>query len=464
MAKSKGGSKKPAANGKPHVRNGKPERLGSYFLSLTLENVRCFGPKQTLDLSDGNGKPARWTVIFGLNGTGKTTVLQSLVVVEPLSRSKGPLSKESLPRFVNLSRVDQGSFYRGNKEETGTIGIETCQTQTITHPPFGLERSGLTLFSGGGKYQLPPWLPTGEPRVPVCYAYGASRRVSAIALGESEIDDPTSTLFSDKSSLRNAEEWLLQLDYASKSSKTQEQFEVLQHVKVLLLNVMPDDELTDIRFVSTGGTHPTARVEFKTPYGWVPLRQLGYGYQTLITWVTDLASRIVERYPDSPDPLAEPAVVLVDEIDLHLHPVWQRKLMGFLTTRFPNTQFIVTAHSPLVAQAAADANLAVLQREGDHVVIKNDVDYIRNWRVDQILTSELFGLKTTWPPRLEPLFAEREKILTKPKLTKADEKRLAELDEEVGGLSFGETPDEIKSRASIQKTLDMLLKERNAAQ
>jgi hypothetical protein len=220
----------------------------------------------------------------------------------------------------------------------------------------------------------------------------------------------------------------------------------------------------DIRFVSSGGTHPTARAEFKTPYGWVQLRQLGYGYQTLITWVTDFVSRMVERYPDSPDPLAEPAVVLVDEIDLHLHPVWQRKLMGFLTERFPNTQFIVTAHSPLVAQAAADANLAVLQREGDHVVIRNDVDYIRNWRVDQILTSELFGLKTTWPPRLEPLFAEREKILTKPKLTKADEKRLAELDEETGGLSFGETPQEIKSREAIQKTLDMLLKERNAAQ
>ena len=71
--------------------------------------------------------------------------------------------------------------------------------------------------------------------------------------------------------------------------------------------------------------------------------------------------------------------------------------MGFLTDRFPNTQFIATAHSPLVAQAAADANLAVLHREGDHVVIDNEVDNIRNWRIDQILTSDLFGLRNRPP-------------------------------------------------------------------
>ena len=55
----------------------------AYFLSLTVENVRCFGPKQTLDLSNGNGRLARWTVILGNNGTGKTTLLQCLTVFDP---------------------------------------------------------------------------------------------------------------------------------------------------------------------------------------------------------------------------------------------------------------------------------------------------------------------------------------------------------------------------------------------
>lgn len=55
-----------------------PEDLPpGYFLSLTLENVRCFGPEQTLDLTDDDGTPAQWTVLLGDNGTGKTTLLQA---------------------------------------------------------------------------------------------------------------------------------------------------------------------------------------------------------------------------------------------------------------------------------------------------------------------------------------------------------------------------------------------------
>ncbi len=172
---------------------------------------------------------------------------------------------------------------------------------------------------------------------------------------------------------------------------------------------------------------------------------------------------MVERYPDSADPLAEPAFVAVDEIDLHLHPVWQRKLMGFLTKRFPNTQFVATAHSPLVAQAAADANLVVLRREGDHVVIDNDVENIRGWRIDQILTSDLFGLESARPPHVERLLAERKELLDKPKLNGTDKQRLKKIEAEIGDLPFGETPQERKEREEIRKTLDLLLKERKAA-
>jgi transcriptional regulator with XRE-family HTH domain len=127
------------------------------------------------------------------------------------------------------------------------------------------------------------------------------------------------------------------------------------------------------------------------------------GYKTLIAWMVDLASRMFDRYPDSPNPLAEPAVVLIDEIDLHLHPKWQRTLMSYLSERFPNTQFIATAHSPLVVQAASDANVVLLRREGDHVVIDNNMKDIHGWRVDQILTSDLFGLESARPPQLDPL-------------------------------------------------------------
>src|SRR5260370_21844512 len=70
-------------NGAP--KGSRPNEAGkpaTYFLSLSLENARCFGPKQILDLSDGNGRPAQWTILLGNNGTGKTTVLQSLTAFE----------------------------------------------------------------------------------------------------------------------------------------------------------------------------------------------------------------------------------------------------------------------------------------------------------------------------------------------------------------------------------------------
>ena len=69
------------------------------------------------------------------------------------------------------------------------------------------------------------------------------------------------------------------------------------------------------------------KVFFKTPYGDVRLHELSLGYKTLIAWMVDFANGLFDEYPESKDPLAEPAVCLVDEIDLHLHPKFQRTII-----------------------------------------------------------------------------------------------------------------------------------------
>ena len=133
-------------------------------------------------------------------------------------------------------------------------------------------------------------------------------------------------------------------------------------------------------------------VLFDTDYGKVRLRDLGYGYQSMMAWVLDLVRRMVERYPDSKSPLEEPAIVLVDEIDLHLHPEWQRKIIAHLTKYFPNTQFIVTAHSPLIVQSADNINVVILRKEGDHTIIEQPkIRNFRGWTVEEIL-SDLMDL------------------------------------------------------------------------
>jgi len=297
--------------------------------------------------------------------------------------------------------------------------------------------------------------------IPTFYAYGAARRMGRASLADEAAADATASLFDDRADLRNAEEWLLKLDYsASKESEVKtRQRQRFDHVRRLLIEILPD--VDDIRVSVPSLQRPQPTVEFKTPDGWIPLKWIGYGYQTLVAWMVDFASRMVDRYPRHKDPLRQPAVVLVDEIDLHLHPKWQRQLMSFLSERFPNTQFIVTAHSPIFVQAAAGANIVVLRRDRQkgHVVIDNSPDAIRGWRIDQLLTSDLFGLPTARPPDLEPLLLERKKLLSKSRLTKADKSRLAELEKKIGVIPDGETAEDVKTRQLLDRTLDALEKQ-----
>jgi predicted ATP-binding protein involved in virulence len=265
----------------------------------------------------------------------------------------------------------------------------------------------------------------------------------------------TSSLFSDDDTLINAEEWLLQTDYAvarseSKTNKFQKQFDLINQT---LKQLLPD--ITDIRIAPADEQKPRPTADFLTPYGWVSISSLGLGYRTVIAWMVDLSARMIRDYPDSENPLAEPAVVLVDEIDLHLHPKWQRTIMNFLTERFPNVQFIVTAHSPLVVQAAGNANLVLLRREGDHVVIDNNPEVIENWRVEQVLTS-VFELPSTLPADIEPLVQRRREILAKSSLTKKDKQELKELEAKIGTLPAAESAADIQAMYIIRKAAKLL--------
>jgi predicted ATP-binding protein involved in virulence len=430
-----------------------------YFLSFSLENLRCFGSKQTLHLADHQGRPAQWTVRLGNNGTGKTTILQVMAGLSEVT-AESPLCRNPPPgvpiRPVPTSRIawvwDKGHGFFREAASSLQLSTELAGGALLSAPNQPVQKSEIRLRAQDRQMECEGTLGRFQP--PVCYGYGAARRLGDGSFREA--DTPTSTLFSYQADLRNAEEWLIRLDYsASKKSAAQEQQKLrLEQIQQLLLAILP--EVNGVRFDTGIGVHPTPHVEFHTPYGWVPLRQLGYGYQTLIAWMVDLASRMAERYPDSPDPLAEPAVVLVDEIDLHLHPTWQRKLIGYLSERFPNAQFIVTAHSPLVVQAATGANIAVLRREGDHVVIDNDARTIRGWRIDQVLTSDLFGLPSARPPELDEPLARRKALLSKAELSEEDRRELAELEKRIGELPSGETAEQAQTLALLQESLDLL--------
>ena len=437
-------------------RNGVPRPV--YFSSLTVENLRCFGAKQTLDLTDGKGRPAQWTVILGENGTGKTTLLQTLAALMPVADSDYKEYEEEktvIPRYEEDDRLYEAwNPLRSGKDSfhivaAFVVGAGLCETRT------GHEISGFSVqgFGRGVGFSHKRF---DELSDVLCFGYGAGRHAGKASLSKKNNDDPTATLFSNDSFLINAEEWLLQADYlASKKSPIQQQaIQRREGIKEALLSLLPD--VTEIRFLQPSETQMKLGVEVETPYGWIAIGDLSLGYTTLIAWTVDIASRLFEHYPDSPNPLNEPAIVLVDEIDLHLHPRWQRSLMSYLSELFPNTQFIVTAHSPLVVQAATNANIVVLRREGDHVIIDNDAQAVRGWRIDQVLTSDLFGLESARPPAFDDLLAKRKKILSKGKLTTRDKQSLRKIEAQIGSLPAGETPADIEAMDIIRRAADRL--------
>jgi energy-coupling factor transporter ATP-binding protein EcfA2 len=437
-----------------------PMSAPAYFAYLDVENVRCIGRKQTLHLCRGDGRPYQWTLILGDNGVGKTTLLHCLAALE--ARKSGTHQQlglgDSAPAIADYPMDIQRTFLRGDGKARchmrATVSLGCKLTDTNAGRRDQISWTGAWV-SGGLVHRHGEQSQRNLGGV-ICYGYGATRRIGESLISRNDdvsrsIFGASETLFMEDASLTNAEEWLVREDYkASKKGPHQENAKSrLRKAKKLLVDLLPDVEA--IRITAPARSGKAAYVRAKTPYGWVGLRELSLGYQALVAWTVDLAARLFDRYPDSKEPLREPAIVLVDEIDLHLHPKWQRRIQQYLSERFPNTQFIVTAHSPLVVQAATDANIALLRREGNHVVIDNDVRAIEGWRIDQVLTSDLFGVPTGRPPHTEELLAERRKLLAKTKLNKAQQARLTELDEIVEGLPTAETPEDIKAMDVIRR-------------
>ncbi|MEH1961276.1 MAG: AAA family ATPase [Nostoc sp.] len=102
----------------------------------------------------------------------------------------------------------------------------------------------------------------------------------------------------------------------------------------------------------------------------VIVNQLSDGEKCLLAMVGDLARRLAIANPSLPDPLQGSGVVLIDEIELHLHPKWQREIIPALTRTFPNCQFIVTTHSPQILSQVKPEGIYILEKTDEGVVAK----------------------------------------------------------------------------------------------
>ena len=162
------------------------------------------------------------------------------------------------------------------------------------------------------------------------------------------------------------------------------------------------------------------------------------GYRIMIAMIADIAARMAEANPSPEcsgldDPLNTPGIVFIDEIDLHLHPVWQRKVLQQLKTIFPNVQFIVTTHSPNVVMGALDFAQVVKLENG---IINSDVDIsqFKYYDISQLLLSNLFELDNVRSDDYLKIYKERKDLIFKDSavgLSEDERNRLEYLDKKI---------------------------------
>ena len=415
------------------------ESVPVYYSVLQLSNVKAFTPGTVLDLHL-DGSPAAWTLILGENGLGKTTLLQCLAIMRPVlnveqSASTGARNPDrvepALPVYndllmVELARVGDGlrvdlkaEFSIGRELRSARSG--TRRDKSVgTSASYEVRERDLNEFEFS-KTRQRAFVP------PLMVAYSAARhapykRTDVIA----DAADATASLFNPQIELADAVQVLEDLEFLS--LKGDETVTALKaSMKQALATVLPDLQDPDCIHIygPPSPTRPKAPtgVWIKTYSGEVPLHSLSIGYQTMFAWTVDLAWRMAQHHTTSSDPLREPAIVLIDELDLHLHPKWQRRVRRDLSTVFPKAQFIVTTHSPVLAQTYLDDNIAVVLREGDHATIDNDPKAVRTWRLDQVSVGLLHD-DDPFAPEIVEAFETRRQLLAKDKLAPNERERL----------------------------------------
>ncbi|MBB5723213.1 putative ATP-binding protein involved in virulence [Loktanella ponticola] len=149
------------------------------------------------------------------------------------------------------------------------------------------------------------------------------------------------------------------------------------------------------------------------------LLQLSGGEKIMLALVGDLARRLTLANPNIADPLTGEAIVLIDEIDLHLHPKWQRNAISQLATVFPNCQFILSTHSPHIITHVPPENISAVKTNDNGEVQVHSVRASYGYTAESVL-GEIMGLDTTRPDEVQELFDQIFKNISDGDLDQAE--------------------------------------------
>lgn len=371
-------------------------RKDDYYLKARLIErleIRNFKGIRDLKLSLlGSQADGPCLLLLGENGTGKSSILQAVALAL--------MGREHQDRLAGLD----ASSYVADGEEEGSVRV---------HLTGNLEPVELRFRRGSPRFEIRP----EDPKV-LLLGYGATRllprpgTVPVTRFGASKTDN----LFNPFVPLDDANAWFCGLP-AEELARVERSLQ-----KLLLLG-------DDVRFFAEPGDPPVVHVE---AYGArVSLDRLSDGYQSIVALAADIMSVLRLRWTEMD--LAE-GIVLIDEIDAHLHPRWKMQVVQRLREVFPRLQFLMTSHDPLCLRGFKAGEVAVMRRDAEgRVSVLTDLPSPEGLRVDQILTSEFFGLNSTRSPEDDQLFEEYYQLLAVRRPAAKQKARLAELKAQLEG-------------------------------
>lgn len=284
-----------------------------------------------------------------------------------------------------------------------------------------------------------------RPRDIFVVGYGASRRLARP--GRSPVmpfkyprSQAVATLFMPDAQLYPIQDWALELRRRKRDGS-------LAQIKRVF-----DELLPHVSFVDIGAD---GELIFMTSDGKVRLEDLSEGYQNIIAWVGDLLYRMTASRPRAMDVRTFEGIVLLDEIDLHLHPRWQRHLRGFIERVFPRLQVVGTTHAPLMAQQSHAHEVVVLKRSGAQV--NAEVFDQAPWRLaaPQVMLSPLFAVESLESTEVTERKARRRELLARETLSAAEAEELRRIEGELRAL-----PDWGPVTANELASLEELVQER----
>lgn len=382
---------------------------------ITIENIRCF---EHLEIDLASKKNISQLAVFlGNNGVGKTTILRAIALC---------LCEES--SAAGLLDELQGDWIR--KESKGKPAYIKLQFENASGYK---KRPFIETIIRWSKYKEVELKQNMEPKNRKFWdrlfvaAYGANRRTyGTVSYDEYTVTDAVYSMFNYAAPLQNPE---LNIRRLQQEIDLKDLFRKIEDILLL-------DE-NSIRLERTG-------LSIKGPWGsYLPIGTMGDGYSAVLAWIMDIYGwkLLFEKKLISVD---VKGIVLLDELEQHLHPIWQKEIINRLTEQFKDVQFIFTTHSPIVAinsfkTRITDPNSKIFYMDwngNSRAIISEVMEPLNELDYNQLLASEAFGHIINTNTKVEQLLKEMSELASIDQPSKKQKVRLNKIKEELRPLIF----------------------------